>query len=260
MKHYALIGDPVSHSLSPIIYNTLFAHYGIDAHFDVLCIPKGALDTVPAMGLSGFACTMPHKHDILPLLSRITPEAERMGSVNIVRADDDGLYGCSTDGAGLLRAIINAGGNICGANITIIGTGGAARAAVFSLLPHTKHITLAGRNAMALKSLCNEAGLCRGYEDIFSTDLSHCDILINATPQGMQGQAPFPCLSFINELPRTALVCDMVYAPHDTLLLQAACRRELGVMNGIAMLIEQACLAFEFWTGIAPDHKLLSKL
>ena len=105
MKHYALIGDPVGHSLSPAIYGFLFEKYGIDADFSLIRLPKGRAGDAVCMGLDGFACTMPHKQDIIPFLSALSPDAAAMGSVNIVNLEEHGYIGYSTDGEGLLSAI-----------------------------------------------------------------------------------------------------------------------------------------------------------
>ena len=98
MKHYALIGDPVGHSLSPAIYGFLFEKYGIDADFSLIRLPKGRAGDAVCMGLDGFACTMPHKQDIIPFLSALSPDAAAMGSVNIVNLEEHGYIGYSTDG------------------------------------------------------------------------------------------------------------------------------------------------------------------
>ena len=105
MKHYALTGDPVGHSLSPAIYGFLFEKYGIDADFSLIRLPKGRAGDAVCMGLDGFACTMPHKQDIIPFLSALSPDAAAMGSVNIVNLEEHGYIGYSTDGEGLLSAI-----------------------------------------------------------------------------------------------------------------------------------------------------------
>ena len=105
MKHYALIGDPVGHSLSPAIYGFLFEKYGIDADFSLIRLPKGRAGDAVCMGMDGFACTMPHKQDIIPFLSSLSPDAAAMGSVNIVNLEEHGYIGYSTDGEGLLSAI-----------------------------------------------------------------------------------------------------------------------------------------------------------
>ena len=105
MKHYALIGDPVGHSLSPAIYGFLFEKYGIDADFSLIRLPKGHAGDAVCMVLDGFACTMPHKQDIIPFLSALSPDAAAMGSVNIVNLEEHGYIGYSTDGEGLLSAI-----------------------------------------------------------------------------------------------------------------------------------------------------------
>ena len=246
MRHYALIGDPVAHSLSPKIYTELFERYGVDADFSCLRIPAGETARVLELELSGFACTMPHKRAVIPYLDSISDTAKACESVNIVRCGEEGLSGFSTDGGGLLAALQRMGAGV--KNVALMGTGGAARAAIHALLGAGAKVTLFGRNAEARDELCKRFAALNGGARPDSLD--SCDTYINATPLGMAGREEYPSLKFLDTLPSGAAVYDMVYFPSNTKLVEAARARGLNAGNGLSMLYEQAYLAFEIWTGI----------
>lgn len=255
MKHFALIGDPVSHSLSPLIYRFLFEEYGVEADFSLLQIPKGRVEEVLAHDLDGFACTMPHKEAIIAHLGAISDEATAMNSVNIVKRTEFGLEGHSTDGEGL-RLALGAKTAVEGKNIFILGSGGAARAAVFAL-KKDNHVTVFARNPEAREKLAQSLDVVTLPIDELESCMEQCDIFINATPQGMKGKGEFESLDFIGKMQKSAAVCDMVYNPRVTKLLQAAEEEGLAVIEGIDMLVMQAYAAFEIWFGIKPDAVLL---
>lgn len=254
MKHYALIGDPVGHSLSPAIYGFLFEKYGIDADFSLIRLPKGRAGDAVCMGLDGFACTMPHKQDIIPFLSALSPDAAAMGSVNIVNLEEHGYIGYSTDGEGLLSAIRPKHAAV-GQNVFIIGSGGAARSAAYSLAKQNS-VTLFARNEAAAINVAAAAGACWRPLSHLTEDVADCDILINATPLGMSGCESFNSLAFLQKLNPSALVCDMVYMPRETELLKAARALGIDTVEGIEMLIGQGLAAFAIWTGILPSDLL----
>ncbi len=254
MKHYALLGDPVEHSLSPDIYTRLFERFGVQADFSLRRVPRGELSSLAWEGLSGFACTMPHKQDIMRHLDEISPEARRAGSVNIVRVNGDRMAGYSTDGAGALRALADAGVRISGARTLVLGTGGAARAAICALSDAGAAVTVTGRNRAALAALSQELNV---DAHIWPAKVN-ADIFVNATPLGMQGGAEFGALDFVGELPAQAAVLDMVYAPRETALLAHAKAYGLTAVPGLEMLRQQAALAFFIWTGIRVDAKDIS--
>ena len=258
MKHYALIGDPVGHSLSPAIYGFLFEKYGIDADFSLIRLPRGRACDAVCMGLDGFACTMPHKQDIIPFLSALSPDAAAMGSVNIVNLDERGYIGYSTDGEGLLSAIRPKHAAV-GQNVFIIGSGGAARSAAYSLAKQNG-VTLFARNETAAINVAATAGACWHPLSRLIEYISGCDILINATPLGMSGCENFKSLDFLQKLRPSSLVCDMVYTPRETELLRAARALGLDAVEGIEMLIGQGLAAFAIWTGILPCDLLKNEL
>ncbi len=263
-KQYAIIGDPVSHSLSPAIYNTMFDYYGINAEFISIRVKRSELrhirDIIKAKGLDGFACTMPHKREIIRHLDWISVKASEIGSVNVVINKDNALIGHNTDGDGMLRAIASAGYRVEGIRAVILGAGGAARAAARSLAAAANNVSVvARRNEQAdrLSKLIKSWG-CRsesyGWGDM-SSACKNAGLFINATPIGMEGQPDFDDEAALVMLNKDALVLDMVYKPGETVLAHLA--REIGLSceNGRDMLLEQAYEAFRIWTGINASYE-----
>lgn len=258
MKHYALIGDPVEHSLSPAIYGFLFEKYGVSADFSLLRVPAGQAVSAVSLGLDGFACTMPHKRDIIPYLSSVSPEAAAMDSVNIVSLESGRYVGYSTDGAGLLSAIERKH-RAAWQRVFIIGSGGAARSAAYALSAEND-VTIFARSPGSGAEAAKAAGSLYRPLDELQQYIASCDILINATPLGMSGHEDFTDLAFLGGLPSSALVCDMVYFPRNTHLLTEAKGLGLCTVEGIEMLIGQGVKAFEIWTGIKPSLLIREEL
>ncbi len=267
----AVIGDPVAHSLSPIIHTTVLNELGIDCGYEKIRIAKGGLPSFLSSDkcaeISGFNLTMPHKQDIIPHLDFIDADAQVFSSVNTVKIDGSRLLGYNTDGQGCLRAIENTGHNYIGKNIVILGAGGvastvalkmaAAGAASVSVLNRT----LSGAQALARNVLDKTgANIVCGKLDIaeMTGKCQNCDILINCTPLGMEGiDFDFEDFSFLTVLPKDALVYDLIYKPEMTNLLKEASRLGLDTLNGLDMLIYQGLLADEIFLDTTLDFAYL---
>jgi shikimate dehydrogenase len=246
-----IIGDPVSHSRSPAIHNAAFAALGIDWVFVAFHVPPGdaprALEGVRSLDIAGLSVTMPHKQDAARCCDDLTPTAATLGAVNTVVARDRSLLGDSTDGEGLVRALRDEGVDASGARVVVLGAGGAARAIVHALGRVGAQVTVSARRleaaelAAVLAPAANAIGM-EGVADAVRTS----DVVVNATPLGMQGERPpFPA----DAMAGCRLVLDTVYHPAETPLLSEA--RALGVAgaNGLGMLVHQAAIAFEAFTG-----------
>jgi 3-dehydroquinate dehydratase/shikimate dehydrogenase len=252
---YGVAGNPVSHSLSPLMQNTAFRRERINAVYLPLRTDK--LDDLLALArqlpLSGISVTIPHKQSILPYLANVEPLAARIGACNTLRLGVDGkLYGFNTDVTGVLRPLEKRM-SLKGAKVLVLGSGGAARAAVFGLAEKGAQVSLWSRNdakARALASASNTLALQR--EAIAGAEF---DILINATPCGMTGHAhPLPLQP---EEWRARLVFDLVYNPLETPLLKLAKERGSAVIQGVEMFIQQGARQFEIWTGKpAPEAEM----
>jgi shikimate dehydrogenase len=260
-KLFAVIGDPIAHSMSPLMHNDLFQNYAIDAHYLPFHIKKESLQDavkgLKTLGVSGFNVTVPHKVDIIGLLDQIDPLAEAIGAVNTVVNVDGKLIGYNTDGNGYVRGLTARLDNIQEKSVLIIGAGGAARAIFFSLAhAGVKRLDIVNRTIDKAQELINECPY-----DVTSTVygkkaaetiLADYDVIIQTTSIGMSPHTDVTPLDLTN-LKSGAFVSDIIYNPLETLLLKEAKEQGADTQNGIDMFAFQGALAFEIWTGIFPD-------
>jgi 3-dehydroquinate dehydratase/shikimate dehydrogenase len=245
---FGILGSDVLRSLSPTIHNRAFAERALDAVYVPLQAESlsAFLGSLPDLGLSGFSVTRPFKSDILPRLDSVTPNAAEAGSVNTVVERDGRLLGLSTDGDGILvplRRRLDVAGRL----VTIIGAGGAARAAAYALGRAGARVTVRARRPeqaaqVAASTGCAHAPLAALGEDPW-------DVLINATPAG-SGAQPGASAVAPETLRPGAVVFDMVYEPRETPLLRAARGAGCRTIDGVEMLVAQAVGQFEAWTGV----------
>ena len=245
-----VIGDPIRHSRSPAIHNAAFAEAGLDWVFLAFEVPRGqgahALEAMRTLGLGGLSVTMPHKQDAAWKCDRLTPDATVLGAVNTVVPTEQGLLGASTDGEGFLRSVRDHDVDPAAGPALVLGAGGAARAIALALAQAGAAVTVAARRLDAAETV---AGLAAGAD---AATLAACDpgayaLVVNATPLGMQGEAPAIDPARLNP---GQFVVDTVYHPMETPLLAAARARGISCTNGLGMLVHQAALAFELWTGL----------
>jgi len=260
----AVIGDPIGHTLSPYIHKTALGRLGLDIPYEAIQVPPGSLGAFTSRartcGLRGFNVTIPHKQDIMPFLDDIDPPAALCGAVNTVVVRGGKLFGYNTDMEGLWRALRGAGHDYRNRRLLILGAGGAARGvAVKAALEGAAKIAILSRRPRQAQALCMHLASIAPEIDCAADDMAPdaltracrgADLLINATPLGMAGMtgaagtgAEFPSFAFLTCLPPLALVCDLVYNPHETALLREAGRLGLETMNGLGMLIRQALLS-----------------
>ncbi|MEM2599864.1 MAG: shikimate dehydrogenase [Thermoproteota archaeon] len=253
-----VIGDPVSHSLSPAIHNRAIRRLGIDAVYLALRVTGEMLRFFVAMcrlnRVLGFNVTIPHKIAVASLVDRLDYSAELTGCVNTVRAENGLLEGFNTDVAGVEKSLRNAGFE-GGGFAAVVGAGGGARAAVLALLSMGCRVVVLNRSrarALELEKHFSEKGLrveTRGLEDAQQV-LKDADLVVNATPVGMGSsvETPFPT----GFLRRGQTLLDMVYTPHPTRLVKEASEKGLNTVPGVEMLIHQAAESFEIWFGVNP--------
>jgi shikimate dehydrogenase len=246
-----VIGTPVRHSLSPSIFGAAFDATGLDWTYLAFEVQPGALEAAvgatTALGIRGLSVTMPHKSAIVSLLDHITPGAARLDAVNCVtRLEDGSLEGDNTDGAGLLMALEGAGVAVAGASIVLLGAGGAARAIAAALgdagAARVDVINRTTSRAEAAAALAGPAGRVGSWADVESAD-----VVINATSVGMDPGGGLPL--DVALLSDRHVVVDAVYHPVLTPLLAAAAERGARPVDGVGMLVGQAAVAFERWTG-----------
>lgn len=244
----AVIGDPVRHSRSPAIHNAGYAAAGLDWVFVALPVPPNrggdAVSAMPVLGISGLSVTMPHKADAARACDTLTVDATALGVVNTVVLRPDGtIWGDSTDGEGLVRSLTDAGLEVAGTSVLVVGAGGAARAAVLALGRAGAAVTVTARRLEAAEEAANLAPAARAAR--WDAGLGEkFDVVLNATPVGMAGET----------LPISApgsgqWAVDLIYQPAETPFLAAAAARGARVVGGLGMLVHQAVLGFEAMTG-----------
>lgn len=255
----ALIGTPVGHSLSPVIHQAAFDAAGVGWDYAAFDVAAGrAADAIAAMrvlGLAGMSVTMPHKHDVADAVDRLDPAAEALRSVNTVSWDGDDLVGSSTDGAGFVASLAEAGVEVSGARIAVLGAGGAARSVIDALgRAGASSIVVINRTPERAQSAAALAPMAvvGGVDDI-----SRADIVVNASSVGMgidpasATAADLPCA--VELLDRSQVVADLVYHPLQTAWLVEAARVGARTVDGLGMLIHQAALQQQAWLGRLPD-------
>ncbi len=253
---FGVAGNPVAHSLSPLMQNAAFHRERFDAVYVPLLVHsiEDLLRVVSELPISGMSITMPFKQQILPHLANLDPLTARLGACNTVRLGADRrLYGFNTDVAGVVRPLERRL-PLRGANVLVLGAGGAARAAVFGLLEKGAHVFLCGRNETVAEQLAEEAGAVAIPRSLVP-DRSF-DVLVNATPCGMVGHPQ--SMPLMPEEWNARVVFDLVYNPLETPLLQLARQRGCTVIQGVEMFVQQGARQFELWTGKpAPETEMM---
>jgi shikimate dehydrogenase len=249
----AIIGDPVDGSLSPAIHNAAFSSLGIELEYGAVRVPVARLHALfPQLRerYLGLNVTRPLKESVLGLCDEISSEAARAGSGNTIVFKDGLAYAASTDVAGFMPAIRSITSRELH-HAVILGTGGTARAAALALSLEGANVHVAGRNESAGKRVASDLSVSFGA--VTSPDtcsaLKHADLLVNATPLGGLAATDDSPLPDDVPLPSRGVVFDLVYRPRVTRLLRRARDEGCVAIEGLRLLVEQAALSFEIWTG-----------
>jgi shikimate dehydrogenase len=250
-----VIGDPIRHSLSPLLHNTAFAALGLDWVSVAFPVPPGeaaaVLRALGPLGVAGLSVTMPHKTAVAAGLERLSPVARRLGAVNCVVNRAGTLEGENTDGQGFLDALgRGAAFDAAGRRCVVIGAGGAARAVVLALADAgaTEVVVVARRPEPAAQA----AELAGGRGRVGSArDAPEADLVVNATPVGMAGEGSSASIVPAAVLSAGQVVVDLVYRPAETAWMRGAAERGARVVGGLGMLVHQAAAQLELWTGRA---------
>ncbi len=270
--HLGLIGHPLGHSLSPVLHQAALAEAGLVgdyALFPIPPLPEGQpalLETLQRMRqgeLQGLNVTIPHKQSVLPLVDELTPSAKAIGAVNTLIHHSGRLIGHNTDAPGFLADVSQLPLRKSKTAL-LLGAGGAARAVVYALLSQGWKIFMTDLNPDQASSLyqhfatqevesANLTVIADTPQEIHQAS-SQVILIVNATPAGMHplvNETPWPEGV---ALPSGACLYDLVYNPAETRLLQSAKAAGLPCRNGLGMLMEQAALSFESWTGFNPSR------
>jgi shikimate dehydrogenase len=268
-KIIAIIGDPVERSLSPAMHNAAFEALDLDYAYMALRVPQGALDgaiaTARVLKMAGMNVTHPHKIKILSLLDKLDESAKLVGAVNTVKNNRGRLIGYNTDGAGAVRALESEAGELAGRRVLLLGAGGAARAIAFSLVKEGAELNIANRttsrakelSAAIKRSLGTNVGIINLNRKEVVETIKNTDIIINATTIGMHPNVNRTLLT-ADVMHKGLIVNDIVYEPLQTRLLTEAKKAGARTVTGLGMLIHQAALSFEIWTGRRAPIKVMT--
>jgi len=271
--HLGLIGYPLGHSLSPKIHTAALKACGLDGSYSLFPIPpedtqalKDLLTRIRTGELHGLNVTIPHKQNVIPLLDELTHTAKAIGAVNTIYLRENKLIGDNTDAAGFLADLKKFTGNgklgnrelEIGKSALVLGAGGSARAVVYALLNDGWNVTLAARRIEQAQQLAQSFP---NYQLLFTNLLdlrpSTFNLIINSTPLGMTPNTDQSPLPENTTLAKDTVIYDLVYNPRETKLVKDARAQGLSATTGLGMLIEQAALAFELWTGHTPSRDIL---
>lgn len=263
----ALLGSPVAHSISPLMHNEAFQLLDLD--YTYLCFEvnektlPAAVDGLKACGIRGFNLTMPNKNKIVELLDELSPAARLIGAVNTVVNDDGHLIGYNTDGVGYMQAVKDAGYDITGKTITIMGAGGAATAiCAQAALDGVEKIHIFARETsrfwdrtQKLAENINSTLPCKAvlHENkdtaALAQAISESALLLNATSVGMAPNTEGTIIEDTSLYHPDLIVSDVIYNPRETRFLKEAREAGCRTFNGMYMLLYQGAEAFRLWTG-----------
>ncbi|HET9905289.1 MAG TPA: shikimate dehydrogenase [Anaerolineales bacterium] len=266
-----LIGYPLSHSLSPNIHSAALRACGFEGDYSLFPIYpedknglQDLLSRVRSGEIHGLNVTIPHKQNVISFLDVLTSTSEAIGAVNTIYLREGKLIGDNTDAAGFLTDLKNFLATAEQSNESksalILGAGGSARAVVYALLNDGWDVIIAARRIEQAQHLADSIANTKSPDVVSSftdVEFSKIALIVNTTPVGMTpniDQSPLPeNLS----LPRHVSMYDLVYNPRETKLVKEARARGLNATTGLGMLIEQAALAFELWTGHNPSREIM---
>jgi len=271
---FAVLGDPIEQSLSPVMYNAAFSALGMDCVYIALKVKKSqlaeAVQGLKDKGIQGGNVTMPLKREIIPYLDELTKEAHLIGAVNTLYWHEGRLWGDNTDGTGFLKALLITKPDLLKLNgALLLGAGGAARAiGVILALAGMKNFTIVNRTrekAKELASLLESLGAIASVREWQSEGIKDAfyenRLLINTTPLGMHSQEKEGLPIVEKWFNKEQFVVDLIYKPRETLFLQKAKLRGCQTLNGLSMLLYQGMIAFEKWSGQkAPQEAMANAL
>ena len=272
MKQLVVAGNPIDHSLSPIMHNAALETLELNREYcyDKVLLQKSDLkkfvESLESGLINGANITLPFKTSVIPFLSNITKEAEAVGAVNTIYRKDSDVIGSNTDVQGFLNVLHENDVDLEGSCVTIIGAGGVARAVAFALV--SKDISVlkilnrtklnAEKLVTSIKQV-SDVNLQSGSLTSFGNSEDEIDLLINCTSIGMVGQSIGKSPVDKNLMSSNTVVMDLVYNPMRTKLLEDAVQIGCRVIDGVGMLLHQGALSFESWTGLKPPLNVMRK-
>jgi len=265
-KTFAVIGDPIDHSLSPNIHSAAFRELNLDCSYIAYRVPKGELEegieSLKKIKVDGFNVTIPHKIEMMKYLDKLDESCSIIGAVNTVSNDDGILKGYNTDMDGFLEPFKKRNISIKNLKVLLLGAGGAARAIVAGFAKeHVQSITVANRtieNAKRLVEFSNKIGLNANAIKIneVGDSAKDYDIIVNATSVGLKNE---PSPISLDDINSKTIVYDIIYMPINTDFLKKAKDKGATIIYGYEMLLGQATRAFEIWHGIEAPYNAMKK-
>ncbi len=270
-KKFGVIGFPIKHSLSPAMHNAAYKSLGMDYQYRAYEVKPEELgdfiSSAKAGGFAGLNVTIPHKVSAVVHMDELSSEAHLIGAVNTIKFGKK-TTGYNTDGIGCIRAIRQAGHEVKGKRVFIVGAGGAARAIAFQLALEGANVSITNRQeeiAMAEK-LANEINEKLGggvsviefSGTLLQKELKKCDIMIHATPVGMHPHVDASMIP-VELIPKNVVVMDIVYNPFETKLLRDAKANGCKTISGDGMLVNQGAESFKIWLGVEPPVDVMRK-
>ncbi|MBL8089345.1 MAG: shikimate dehydrogenase [Anaerolineales bacterium] len=274
-----LIGYPLSHSLSPKIHTAALKSFNLEGNYSLFPINpddkqglKDLINKVRTGEIHGLNVTIPHKQNVIEFMDELTPTAKAIGAVNTIYLKDKKLIGDNTDAQGFLidlnKFLIESPSPFLGEGLgvrensaIILGAGGSARAVVYALLNDGWKITVASRRLEQAEQLANSFKnyelRITNYDNLPTFNFQTFQLIVNTTPLGMTPNVNESPLPENLSLPPNVFIYDLVYNPRETKLVKDAKQNGNQATTGLGMLIEQAALAFEIWTGKNPPREIL---
>ena len=275
-KILGLIGHPIRHTYSPFIHNVTAELKKLDYIYLPFDVPASNLKTAVkgmlALGIKGFNITIPHKENIINLLTDVSEEASIIGSVNTVVNDLGKLNGYNTDVYGIMETLLPYKNEISGKDICVVGAGGAARAVIYTAIRHFKPdkiylINRTEQKAESLRSYFKDKMKFDSFvtKELFPPNLvevfGESKLIINATSVGMFPDSDDSITSLSDSFYKGQIIFDLVYNPPETKFLKLAAQKGAVALDGLKMLVYQAAKSFELWTGEEmPKDKIYDSL
>jgi shikimate dehydrogenase len=258
IRHYALFGNPVGHSLSPLMHNAAFGALGIRALYEAHCVENLDLSIrlIREKPLAGVSVTLPVKGAVMAFLDEVNDDARAIGAVNTIINEGGRLRGSNTDWSGLVAAT-QEHFSLAGKMIAVLGAGGAARAAVYGILKEGGTPIVFNRSRGRAESLARTFG-CE-VQPLANLGTTEAEVLVNATPVGMSPRTDETPVDR-HHLPRFRWVVETIYNPLETHLLREAKAAGCGVITGLPMFVRQGAEQIRIWTGLEPPVELMMRV
>ena len=270
-KLMGLIGNPVEHTLSPVIHNTIAENMNenmVYVPFPVADDIESAIKGAYALGIQGMNITVPYKSDVIPFLAKLDKEAEIIGAVNTLVRTENGYKGYNTDLPGLYRAILSEGIEVRGSRVIIVGAGGAARAAAFMCAFYkAERVVILNRTVEKAERIVNEVKEKTGFAAMEAKAITDYHsikgegyLVLQATKVGLYPKTEESPITDEVFFKKAAVVYDLIYTPQQTMFMRLAQGQGVAAYNGLKMLLYQGVAAYEMWNQVSVPDTVVEKV